>query len=87
MHQCPSINGNGIRLRHSEFKTGRGITLSCDGIVARSIREMNNTYISRLTINVSQELNGLEVECAHDNGVSVYNIGSRVIIFTTGNAF
>ena len=83
LHQCQS---NGLlRLRHSEFNTSHGITESCDGIVARSVGKRNNSYFSQLTIIVSQELNGSEVVCAHDNGVSINPIGSRTIILTTGN--
>ena len=85
LHQCPSQE-NGLLLRHSEFNTGRGITVDCNGIVARSIGKINNTYISQLTLtNVSHELNGLEVECAHDDGYSIDRIGSRIIALNTGN--
>jgi hypothetical protein len=84
LHQCQAQN-NGLLLRHSEFNTSRGITESCGGIVARSIGKINNTYFSQLTVIVSQELNGTEVECAHDNGASINRIGSKIVTLTTGN--
>jgi hypothetical protein len=87
LHQCPGQSNGLFRLRHSEFNTSRGITESCGGIVARSIGKISNTYFSQLTVIVSQELNGSEVECAHDNGASINRIGSRIITLTTGNIY
>ena len=55
-----------------------------DKFFAQSVEVTNNAFTSRLTVNVSEELNGLSVECVHDTISSKTVIGTAVISLTTG---
>ena len=80
LEEC--ANGR-IILRHSQFESGHNINQSCGvsgPVGGRAISVVNDSYISQLTVNVSQHLNGSTIECASDNGTQV---GSRQILLTT----
>ena len=73
-------------LRHSQFESGtRKICENNQNIVAQTIGTVNGTYTSQLTVNVSNDLIGLSIECVHDNGGSEVEIGIEIIKLTAGN--
>ena len=57
---------NSIILLHSQQSTGGGC--NDEKIVAHSIGEFNNTYVSQLTVNVTEGMNNKTIECAADAG-------------------
>ena len=67
---CPDFS-NEIVLRHLNF--GSSVMGECNtgAIVGRSLRVEDNCYTSQLSIVYSERLNGKNVTCAHDNGITV----------------
>ena len=89
-------NGNQeMALVHSQFTDGPGGETSktriCDNgdvkIVGRIIRVENGSFTSQLNITLTPDshiLSGRRIECAYDNGTSVYPIGSATLNYTAG---
>ena len=86
LNQCSS-ELHRIILRHSQFsQPGYSISTTCDDsrrIIAHAVSEVNNSYTSLLTINVSQNSIGANIDCAslRQSG-EVSHIGQ--ILLTTG---
>ena len=68
---CPLIN-NEITIFHSinNYTSQRPKACNNGAIIGHAVNAENDSYniISRLTVHVSDELNGTTVICAHDNG-------------------
>ena len=89
-------NGNQeIALVHSQFTDGPGeeasSTRTCISedvrIVGRIIRVENGSFMSQLNVTLTPDsdiLAGTSIECAYDNGTSVYPIGSATLNYTAG---
>ena len=89
-------NGNQeMALVHSQFTDGPGgetfNTRICDNgdvrIVGRIIRVENGSFTSQLNVTLTPDsdiLAGRRIECAYDNGTSVYPIGSATLNYTAG---
>ena len=76
-----------IILRHSLFnQSGYNINDTCRGsgqVIGRAVSVVNNSYISQLTINITQSLIGANVVCARQSdGTSL--VGMEQIQLITG---
>ena len=83
--QCSSDT---IVLRHNQFDQPE-YSQNCGGsesIIGRAVSVVNNdSYTSQLVVNVSEGLNGTNVECSSSNGSHImHNIGTKQILLTTG---
>lgn len=82
-----SLSGNEIILPHSNFH-GDGIAMECNNgrIIGKSVdfNLQQNIYTSRLSVNISKELNGLTILCAYDNNTAVTTIGLLTIRISSG---
>ena len=76
-------NGNEIVLRHSIFNQSGWSQYCGDSgpIIVHTVSVMNETFTSQLVVNVSQSLNGTNVECSSSSGSRV---GTKQIQLTTG---
>ena len=76
---CPA-HSNEIALRHTNF--GSSVMGECNAgaIVGQSLRVEGNSYTSQLSVVYRERLNGKNVTCAHDNGLTV---SSRVSLMIT----
>ena len=76
---CPA-HSNEIVLRHINF--GSSVMGECNAgaIVGQSLRVESNSYTSRLSVVYSERLNGKNVTCAYDNGLTV---SSRISLMIT----
>jgi hypothetical protein len=79
---CP---GNEILLRHRIFQNAIG---ECNNGAIRgySIENVNNSFISRLDVRLSADLQGQTINCSVDKGISgvpVTLIGTETLIVTT----
>ena len=77
--------GGRIILRHSQFESGHNISQICGAsgpVVGRAISVVSDSYTSKLTINISQHLNGSTIECARDSGREIS--GSRQLLLPAG---
>ena len=69
------------------FQNSRGIHVCNDGaITGRIIGADNNTYMSQLTVLVSDETIGMNVSCFHDSKGTENLIGSSLLTLT-GNVY
>ena len=78
---------NSIILLHGRFSNQQPTGGECnDGkIVAHIIGEFNNTYISQLTVNVTEDMNNKTIECAADTGNgALSSFGASTITVATG---
>ena len=60
-----------ITLRHSEFTSGREIIENCGGnqsIIGRTNSTENGSFISYLSVIISEELIDKTIECANQSG-------------------
>ena len=76
-----------IILRHSLFnQSGHNINDTCRGsgqVIGRAVSVVNNSYLSQLTINITQSLIGANVVCARQSdGTSL--VGMEQIQLITG---
>ena len=67
---CPDFS-NEIVLRHLNF--GSSVMGECNAgaIVGRSLRVEDNCYTSQLSVVYNERLNGKNVTCAHDSGITI----------------
>jgi hypothetical protein len=75
-----------IQLYHSRFTTGTAAG-SCNSgnIIARALDNMEGRYRSQLIVhNLTPEMIGTTVECAHDNGTHIHPINNITISITAG---
>ena len=81
---CP-LSLNEILLSHSNFEDGTIRTCNNGAITGRSVGVMNNFYTSRLVISFTRELDGMTIECIHEDGsTTAMVIGSSMLSTTTG---
>ena len=84
---CP--NGR-ITIRHSQFNGGLETVVgnqTCGtggSVFWRAIKLMNDSFISELTISVSDDVEGHTVECAHSDGTNVLSVGTIQLVLTSG---
>ena len=72
-------------LRHSQFDSGITDKECNNGsIVARSVRVVDDSYISQLNVTVRPEMNNKTVECLYDDGTMTALIGISTVTITTG---
>ena len=78
---------NEVVIFHSTNSTSQRTHTCNDGaITVRIITAGNDSYTSQLTVQVSNEINGTTVVCAHDSGEDSTEIGSALLNTTTGIA-
>ena len=85
LQECP--NQNRVIIRHSQHLTRQNTTEECGStgtVVGTPVSSVNRSYTSRLTINVSQHLNGSTIECVSDGGRS---FGSSKILLSNGKTY
>ena len=73
-----------ITLRHSEFTSGREIIETCGGnqsIIGRANSTENGSFISYISVIISDELIGKTIECANESG---HIVGRKEIDSITG---
>lgn len=74
---------NDISLSHSRFMDLEGISKSCNSgaIVASSVGVTDNRYTSQLSIQVSRDLNGRTIQCAHDSTAgTITTVGTSTLV-------
>ena len=75
-----SLTNNELAIFHTiNFTSQRPLPCNNGAIVGRAVKAENDSYKSQITIQVSDELNGTTVVCAHDNGTLSTEIGSAII--------
>ena len=76
-----------LALPHSQFNRPQGTKRSCNNgaIIARSLHGGNGTYTSQLSITVTSELIGDVIECVHDTGIAIEDVGIAIINATGTN--
>lgn len=76
---------NNILLRHSQYALPQGATGECNNgaIRAHSVGVQGNRFVSQLNVSLNSDLDGLSVQCAHNNGQESSIIGSYGIILTS----
>ena len=79
-----SSNNEIIILHSINYTSERPKTCNNGAIVGRAVRTENDSYMSQLTVHISDELNDTTVVCVHDNGTDSVEIGSAVLSITTG---
>jgi hypothetical protein len=81
---CSSIN-NEFTIFHSTNDTSEVPKYCSNGaIIGRTIGPAeNDSYTSRITIQVSNEFNGKTAVCVHDDGTNFIEIGSAMLNITT----
>ena len=83
---CPESN-NEIQLLHRQFDIPENTRETCNngGIIGYSVGVLENRYYrSRLNVQITQALNGTDVECEYDNGVTASLLHSGKLMLTTG---
>ena len=81
---CP-LSLNEILLSHSNFEDGTIRTCNNGAIAGRSVREMDNFYTSQLVVSLTRVLDGMTIECIHEDGsTTAMVIGSSTLSTTTG---
>ena len=78
---CPDFF-NEILLPHNNFGSSAMGECNAGSIVGRSLRAEGNCYTSQLTVEYSENLNGKNITCAHDDG---FTISSRLSLMITQN--
>ena len=81
--QCPD-NGNNVLLSHRQFSSGTMDACNNGAIVGRSIRAVNNCYISQLNVTVSASMNGQTIQCFYNNESREIEIGIETITIREG---
>ena len=85
---CSETN-NELTIFHSiniNSTSERPKTCNNGAITVHAIGADNDSYTSRITVQISDELNGTTVVCAHDNGTDTIEVGSAVLSIITGTA-
>ena len=78
--ECPSSSNEIVF-----FQSSSGIQVCNDGaITGRIIHAENNTYVSQLTVSVSAEMIGTNINCYHDSAATQSLIGSSLLSLTRG---
>ena len=75
-------NPNLLSLPHSQFDhESQDVIRTCndDAVIGRSISIQNGTYTSQLSITITSELLGDTIQCIHNNGRSLSEVGSSRI--------
>ena len=67
---------------HSNFEDGTTVTCNDGLFVGKGVNVTNNFYTSRLNVNITADLDGMNVECADGN--SLETIGLSLISMTRG---
>lgn len=73
-----------ITLRHSAFISGIVLQESCGmrgAVTGRSVSVAGGSYTSQLLVNITEDLNGMTIECANGSGQIV---GSKQIYIASG---
>ena len=74
-------NSNEIVIFHDiNYTSQKPQTCNNGAIIGHVVRAENDSYMSQ----ISDELNGTTVVCAHDNGTDSIEIGSAILDITTG---
>ena len=77
-----------IFLRHSQFGGSVSTQQTCSNpnyrVIARGVGVTNGVYFSQLLVNISQELDGDNVECIRFDGASNTTIGMQSISLSPG---
>jgi hypothetical protein len=55
-------------------------------LIGRTIGVINDSYVSQLSVHIIQSSDGNTVQCFHDNGSTLFWVGSSQISFTQGIA-
>ena len=82
-----NCTGNSILLRHSQFMSPQGVNGTCNNgtIVGYSLRVItDNCFTSQLNVTVSPGLIGSTVQCTHNDGQMLNDIGLHRIDITIG---
>ena len=80
-----SLTNNELTVFHTINFTSQRPPPPCNNgaITVHAIGAENGSYTSQITIQVSDELNGTTVVCAHDDGTLSTEIGSAIITIGT----
>ena len=81
---CSFINNEIVILHDINYTSQNPQTCNNGAIIGHVVRAENDCYTSQITVQVSNELNGTTVVCAHDNGTDSIEIGSAILDITTG---
>ena len=82
-----SLSSNEFVIFHDiNYTSQKPQTCNNGAIIGQVVRAENDSYMSQITVQVSDELNGTTVVCAHDNGTDTIEIGSAILNITTGSA-
>ena len=82
-----SLTNNEFAIFHSiNYTSERPKTCNNGAISGHALKVENGSYTSQLTVQISDELNGTTVVCAHDDGTNSTEIGSAILNITTGTA-
>jgi hypothetical protein len=76
-----------ILLRHSQYESGSQISSMCSNsgpVIGRTIGVVNDSHVSQLSIHINQNSDGDTVQCYHDNGSTLFLVGSSQISFIQG---
>ena len=84
--QCSS---DSIILRHSGFSETISRSCNSESVVGQSLPSLSNVtatcYTSRLSISVTDDLNGTDISCQMDNNIQPFpEVGRYIISITTG---
>ena len=83
---CSLISNEFVIFHDINYTSQKPQTCNNGAIIGQVVRAENDSYTSQITIQVSDELNGTTVVCAHDNGTDSVEIGSAILNITTGSA-
>ena len=82
---CSFINNEFVIFNDINNYTSQNPQTCTNGaIIGRGTGVENDSYTSQITVQISDELNGTSVVCAHDNGTDSIEIGSAILNITTG---
>ena len=82
-----SLSSNEFVIFHDiNYTSQKPQTCNNGAIIGRVVGTENDSYTSQITVQVSDELNGTTVVCAHDNGTDTIEIGSATLDITTGTS-
>ena len=82
-----SLTNDEFAIFHSiNYTSEKPKTCNNGAITGHAVKVENGSYISQLTVQISDELNGTTVVCAHDDGTSSTEIGSAMLNITRGTA-
>ena len=83
---CSFINNEIVIFHDINYTSQNPLTCNNGAIIGQVVRAENDSYTSQITVQISDELNGTTVVCAHDNGTDSIEIGSAILDITTGTA-